>query len=64
MRELSGYWVIKTDLPNPHHSGIAVFYRKVENFTLVVLHFHGPKYVSFHMTSGGGGGGGEWHVVG
>ena len=48
-RALSRYQVVTSEAPIMHSICVAVFYRKVDHFTLEALHLHGAKVVIFHL---------------
>ena len=60
MRESSGYRVVDMEAPSAHSSGVAVFYRVVEHFSVEELHNYGANVVSFQLESGVR----RWFIVG
>ena len=59
-RELSGFWVMATEALRNHRGGVAIFYRKAENFAAEELFLHGPNAISFQLVTGRR----RWHVLG
>ena len=58
--ESSGYRVVATKAPSTHSSGVAVFYREVEHFSVEALQTYGANVIFFHMVSGDR----RWFIVG
>ena len=59
-QEVSGFQVMATEALSAHHRGVAIFYRKAENFAIKELRLHGPNVISFQLVKGQR----RWHVVG
>ena len=59
-REASGFRVIETEALSAHCSGISIFYREAEHFSIKYLCLHGPNVINFQLVTGRR----RWHVVG
>ena len=59
-RESSEFRVVETEIPSVHSSGVAVFYRAAEHFSMEALHTYRANIVRFQLESGGR----RWFIVG
>ena len=60
MQESSGYNVVASDAPRVHISGVAVFYRAVEHFSMELLQVYGENVFSYQLASVGR----RWFIMG